>query len=111
MHMNQTPTNTQIWVARGLALAADAVQMLLFPIFGPGVASPANIAVDVLLAIVLTKLVGWHIAFVPTFVVEMLPVADLAPTWSVAVWIATAGRSTDKLSAGEPIRVEATRRR
>jgi hypothetical protein len=34
-------------------------------------------------------LVGWHVAFLPAFVVEALPVGDLAPTWTLAVFLAT----------------------
>jgi cellulose synthase/poly-beta-1,6-N-acetylglucosamine synthase-like glycosyltransferase len=110
MHMDQTPTPTQIWIARAVGLAADALQVVLFPFFAEGFASPANVAVDLIVAAVLTKLIGWHIAFVPSFIVEMMPVADLAPTWSLAVWIATRGRTADSIPAGEPIRVEVSRR-
>ena len=58
-----------------------------------GALSPVDDGLDVVTAVILTALVGWHIAFVPSFVVKLLPVADLAPTWTVAVLIATAGRS------------------
>jgi hypothetical protein len=41
----------------------------------------------------MTWLVGFHIAFIPTFAIETLPIIDLAPTWTIAVLIATRGRS------------------
>jgi hypothetical protein len=79
----------RVWLARGIALAADALQITIFPAFVQGILSPLNAALDVLVMLLLILLVGWHIAFVPTFIVEQVPFADLAPTWTVAVWIAT----------------------
>jgi hypothetical protein len=37
--------------------------------------------------------VGWHLAFLPSFVVKVLPVADLAPTWTIAIFFATRQKS------------------
>src|SRR6476660_7171455 len=105
VRMNQLTTQ-QIWLARGIAMAADALQMAIFPLFSPGFVSPANIALDVVVALTLTKLIGWHIAFVPTFAIEMLPFADLAPSWTMAVLVATRGRETKASVEGEPIRVK-----
>ena len=109
VRMNQL-TSQQIWLARGIAMAADAVQLALFPVFGEGFASPANIALDLVMAAVLTKLIGWHIAFLPSMAMELLPIADLAPSWTIAVLIATRGRETKSPVEGEPIRVHVTRR-
>jgi len=41
---------------------------------------------------VLVSLVGFHWAFLPSFVTKMLPFVDLAPTWTMALIIATRGR-------------------
>lgn len=79
----------RLWLARGLAVAADVLQIALFPIFGEGFADPAVDASDVLMCGLLTWLVGWHLAFLPSVVVKLLPVADLAPCWTLAVWMAT----------------------
>jgi hypothetical protein len=75
--------------ARYLALGADALQIVLLPLFGEGFASPANDALDVAVAIVLVKLVGFHWAFLPAAAAELVPVLDLAPTWTAAVLLAT----------------------
>ena len=83
----------RVWIARGIALAADAVQVALMPMFVEGIASPANAALDVLVGVTLIWLVGWHIAFIPTFIIEALPFADLAPTWTLATLIATRSKS------------------
>ena len=90
----------RVWLARGIAMAADLLQIVLFPYFAEGALSPLDTVMDVVVGVVLVLLVGWHIAFVPTFVVEMLPMADLAPTWTLAVFIATRGRG----GPPEPVR-------
>jgi hypothetical protein len=79
----------RVWIARGLAIAADLLQIVVFPAFAAGFASPLDIALDVVMAAVLTLLVGWHIAFIPSFIIKALPIADLAPTWTLAVLFAT----------------------
>jgi hypothetical protein len=84
-------TRKRIWLARFIAMGADAVQFGVFPIFAEGFASPLNIITDVIVGATMTLLVGFHIAFIPTFVVEMFPLIDLAPTWTIAVLIATRG--------------------
>ena len=64
---------------------------------------PVNQVVDVVTALVMTWLVGWHWAFLPTFVVEALPIVDLVPSWTVAVLVATRGRVP---KAGPTVTVE-----
>ena len=84
---------TRIWIARGVAVAADVLEIAVFPAFLEGFASPLDAALDVVAAIALTVLVGWHIAFLPSFIIKALPFADLAPTWTIAIWIATGGKT------------------
>lgn len=78
--------------ALAFAIVADAIQWIAFPFFMSGAVSPVNDALDVVVALVMLRLVGFHWAFLPTFVVEMVPFLDLVPSWTAAVWIAT--RST-----------------
>ena len=82
----------RILVARGIAIIADAVQILLIPVFAGGAVSPVNDALDVAVGITMTALVGWHWVFLPAFVTEIIPMVDLAPTWTIAVFIATRQR-------------------
>jgi hypothetical protein len=79
----------RIWLARGIAVAADLVQIAVFPYFVEGLLSPLNAALDIVVCGLLILLVGWHIVFLPTFIIEQLPFADLAPTWTLAALIAT----------------------
>jgi hypothetical protein len=87
-------SSRRIWLARGLAVAADIVQIVFFSFLSEGFVSPFDAALDVVVALLLTLIVGWHIAFIPSFIIKALPVADMAPTWTVAVLFATRGRKT-----------------
>lgn len=75
-----------------VALAADALQWVVFPLFVAGGASPFDATLDVVVAIVMVRLLGWHWAFLPSFAAELIPGVNLVPTWTLAVWIATRGR-------------------
>lgn len=80
---------SRVTIARAIAVTADAVQIGLFPLFSGGWVSPANIVLDTVVCVVLTSLLGWHIAFLPSFLAEGIPFLDLAPTWTLAVLIKT----------------------
>ena len=79
----------RLWLARGLAVAADGIQVGLAPFFAEGFISPFEDALDVVMCVLMTWLVGWHLAFLPTIAVKLVPVVDLAPCWTIAVLIAT----------------------
>jgi hypothetical protein len=87
------PPRRAIRTARTLAVVADLLQLVLFPVFVEGFASILNDVLDVVVGIVMVRLVGWHLAFLPAFVVKALPVADLAPTWTLAVFLATRSKT------------------
>ena len=82
----------RILAARVIAIFADLLQLGLFPLFAQGAASPAGDAVDFGVAALLVALLGWHIAFLPTFLIELIPVVDLFPTWTAAVFFVTRKR-------------------
>ena len=83
---------SRVWMARVLAVAADAAQIVFLPLFGEGFASPLNDALDVMVGLALVWLVGWHWAFLPSFAAELVPGLDIFPSWTTAVWFATRGR-------------------
>jgi hypothetical protein len=84
---------SRAWV---LALAADAMQWALLPVFAPGFASPANVVLDLAVCALMVRWCGWHWAFLPSVVAELVPFVDLVPTWTAAVWIA--GWGADRAS-------------
>jgi hypothetical protein len=75
-----------------VAICADLVQIVFPMFFGEGFLSPLNDVLDVVVCVVLTLLIGWHIAFLPSFLLEVVPIANLAPTWTIAVLIALRAR-------------------
>ena len=72
-----------------IAVGADALQIAMLPLFAGGLASPLADALDVAVGIAMIALLGFHPAFLPTFVIEVLPLGNLVPTWTAAVWLAT----------------------
>lgn len=92
----QRPEHRLAWA---IALAADALQIALFPLFAEGGASPADSALDIVVGLLLVKLLGWHWAFLPTLGAELIPGLDLFPTWTAAVYFVTRG---ERENSGEP---------
>jgi len=82
-------TRGRVVAARLIAIAADLLQIAVFPAFSEGGVSPFDAGLDVAVAALLTGLVGWHWAFLPSFAAEIVPLVDLVPTWTAAVLIAT----------------------
>src|SRR5437016_5245113 len=76
----------RIRTARIVAIVADVLQIAFFPLFVSGWLSPLDDVVDVAVAVILIRLIGWHPAFVPSLIAEIVPGLDLLPTWTVAVW-------------------------
>ena len=86
----------RILIAGAVALLADFLQVILFPFFFEGAASPFDDALDIAVAAILTALLGWHWVFLPSMAAELVPGLDLAPFWSGAVlYVATTKKKTD----------------
>ena len=85
-----------------LAIIADAIQILIFPLFIEGAASPADDLLDLGIGAVLTYLVGWPWEFLPTFFAKLVPGVDLVPFWTLSV--GNVYRRSRKL----PVTIEAT---
>jgi hypothetical protein len=68
-----------------LAIIADALQIVVFPLFVEGAESPADDILDLAMAAVLTYLLGWHWEFLPSFLGKLVPGVDLVPLWTLAV--------------------------
>jgi hypothetical protein len=82
----------RVRAARAVAVGADVLQIAVAPLLGEGFASPFNDALDLAVAAVLVKLLGFHWAFLPTLAAEAVPALDLAPTWTAAVLLVTGSR-------------------
>jgi hypothetical protein len=68
-----------------LAVIADALQIVVFPLFVEGALSPADDILDLATGALMVQLVGWHWEFLPSFVGKLVPGVDLIPLWTMAV--------------------------
>ena len=82
-----------------VAIVADLVQFGLLPLFAGGALSPINSALDLVVAFLMVRWLGWHWAFLPAFVAELMPWLDLFPTWTAAVWFVTRTRGPGRPGA------------
>ncbi|MFZ1930281.1 MAG: hypothetical protein WAU50_14180, partial [Candidatus Sulfotelmatobacter sp.] len=65
-----------------LAVVADAVQIIIFPFFVEGAASPADDIIDFGVGALMVHLLGWHWEFLPSFLGKLVPGVDLVPLWT-----------------------------
>jgi hypothetical protein len=77
-------------VAWAIALGVDAIQV---PVDATGpVGWLLGAGLDLITMVVMWRLLGFHWAFLPSFVTEAVPYLNLAPLWTLAVALATRGR-------------------
>jgi len=102
LFMLELPSNPRR-TALAIAILADAVQIVFFPMFVEGAFSPLDDLLDIMVAWLLIRLLGWHWAFLPSFVVKVLPSVDLVPTWTMAVLVATRSMPSEQAKIEPPI--------
>ena len=68
-----------------LAIAADVLQLAVFPMFVEGALSPADDVLDLGVGAIMVHLLGWHWEFLPSFFAKLVPGVDLVPFWTLAV--------------------------
>lgn len=68
-----------------VAIIADLVQLVVFPLVVEGAMSPADDILDLGVAGILSWLLGWHWEFLPSFLAKLTPGVDLVPCWTIAV--------------------------
>jgi hypothetical protein len=68
-----------------LAIIADVLQIVVFPLFVEGAASPVDDILDFGIGAALVYLLGWQWEFMPSFVAKLVPGVDLVPFWTMAV--------------------------
>src|SRR5580704_4977768 len=76
---------TSFRVAMILAIIADALQIVVFPLFVEGAVSPADDILDLGVGAALVYLLGWNWEFLPSFLAKLVPGVDLVPFWTLAV--------------------------
>jgi len=74
-------TRTKVVVALVAAVAADLLAIVL----GPLGWTFADEVIDVAMMAVASATLGFHWLFLPTFVLELVPIVDALPTWTACV--------------------------
>ena len=72
-------------IALCVAIVADIVQIVGFPLLVEGAGSPADDILDAAAAVALTGLLGWHWEFTPSLIGKLVPGIDMVPLWTLAV--------------------------
>lgn len=54
-----------------------------------------DMAIDAVVAIIMTRLLGFHWALAPGFLLELMPIVDIAPTWTACVYVVTEARKRE----------------
>lgn len=88
-------TRGRITAAYVAAVVTDGLQLLA----GPFGWLAFDQALDVVAAVLMWRLLGFHPLLLPTFVIEFLPVADLLPTWTGCVALVVALRKRQQRTA------------
>ena len=87
--MKANVSRSTLTAAYAVAICADLLQICLFPLFAAGFPDPLDDISDVVVCLILSRLIGFHIAFLPSFLMKVIPGVTIAPTWTLAVIIAT----------------------
>ena len=92
-------TSSRIRAAYTIAIATDLVQFGL----GPFGWTFADEILDVVALIATTKLLGFHPLLLPTFLLELVPVIDVLPTWTgcVALVVAMRKKQSPTMARGD----------
>jgi hypothetical protein len=97
-------TRSRIRAAYAVAIATDVLQFVLGPL---GWAFSDEI-LDVIALVATTRLLGFHPLLLPTFVVELLPIVDMLPTWTgcVALVVATKRKQPPPARDGDQVTID-----
>ena len=99
-------TRGRIAAAYVVAVATDVLQIILGP-FGWAFADEI---LDAIAMVATSALLGFHPLLLPTFVLELVPLADMLPSWtvSVALVISMRRKPLPSREPGPPIDIKPT---
>ena len=92
-------TRMRIILAFVVAVVADGLQFLLNGVGWFGL----DQAIDCVAMILVSWLIGFHILLLPTFAVELVPVLEDLPTWTVCTAAVITLRKREQRSVPPPI--------
>jgi hypothetical protein len=79
------PTRRQKRIALAVAAVADIVQIGLAPLFGEGLLSPLDDALDIVVALALVMTLGFRWRTVIALAIELIPGVALFPSWTALI--------------------------
>ena len=91
-------TTTRVWLAYSIAVTTDVLQFLLGPVGWAG----ADELLDVAATALLWRILGFHPLLLPTFLIELVPIADMLPTWTGCVALVIGLRKRRQLDPPPP---------
>lgn len=95
-------SKTRLRLVWAIALLVDAIQ---FPVMATGpLGWFLGAGLDLITMVVLWAMLGFHWAFLPSFITEAVPYLNLAPLWTLAVAMATRGRGGVELDLTSEVR-------
>lgn len=100
--MPQPLSRTRLRTAWIVAVAVDAIQVPAD--FSGPLGWLLGAGLDLITMVVMWALLGFHWAFLPSFITEAVPWLNLAPLWTLAVALATRGRNNPGLPLSPELR-------
>jgi hypothetical protein len=91
-------SRTRTLLALAIAVAADGLQLLLGPLGWVLI----DQAIDLVAMLLLSRVIGFHVLFLPTFVVELIPVVEDLPTWTACTAAVIALRKREQKNNPPP---------
>jgi hypothetical protein len=102
-------TRKRIIAAYAVAIIADLIEFPItaaeMTVFAAPAAEGVAFVVDAVVFGILTKLLGFHWAFLPSFLVEIVPGLDLLPTWVGCVFFVVYQRKKQQQEILSPPRL------
>ena len=92
-------TRLRMISALAIAVVADGLQWLLGPfgwVFGDQI-------IDVMAMLLVSWLIGFHWLFLPSFILELVPLADELPTWTACVTAVVILRKREQRASPPPL--------
>src|SRR6516165_9209157 len=74
-------TKRRVWFAFIVAVVTDGLQLAFTPL-GPLGWFLLDDVLDVVAMLLISLALGFHPLLLPTFLIELIPVADMLPTWT-----------------------------
>lgn len=91
-------TAGRVRAAYAVAIGTDVLQFILGPFGWAG----ADEILDVAASALIWRVLGFHPLLLPTFLVELLPVTDMLPTWTACVALVISLRRRQQVGPPPP---------